>query len=112
MQNTLTLSLPLSIQFRAVSILKIFGALGFVLLLSLSIVWIFQFNNYSKEVYTIQNYEQEINQLHQENKILAINFSKVDSLKHLEGYVQYQNLQKTGSEIEYIRVLKDTALAK
>lgn len=90
---------------------KTFYILIFSVLLSLIIISIFQLNAYTREFYLIQNYENKLVQLNQENKILEINFSQANSLKNVGSYVQNQIFEKA-EEVEYIRVLESTALAK
>jgi len=73
------------------------------------IVFIYQLNAYTSEVYFIQNSEKKISELTQENKTLGINFAEANSLWNIGNYVQ--NFEKAG-KIEYIRVLESTVLAK
>lgn len=73
------------------------------------IISIFQLNDYTAGIYLINNYQKEINQFAQENKILEVNLTKANSLWNVENYVQ--NFERAG-KIEYIRVLESTALAK
>lgn len=73
------------------------------------IVFIYQLNAYTSEVYFIQSSEKKINEFTQENKTLGINFAKANSLWNIGNYVQ--NFEKAG-QIEYIRVLESTVLAK
>lgn len=73
------------------------------------IVFIYQLNAYTSEVYFIQSSEKKISEFTQENKTLGINFAKANSLLNIGNYVQ--NFEKAG-KIEYIRVLESTVLAK
>ena len=111
MNNTqsLVLTLPISKTFRLDLSLKIFGILTFLIILSLLIVCIFQLNAYTGEFYLIQDYERQLNQLSQENKNLEINFSQADSLRNMGNYAQ---IFEKAEEVEYIRVLESTVLAK
>ena len=112
MNNTLTLSLPISstsrFRIKGFKVLWIFIS---ILTLSLLVVCIFQINAYTKEVYLIQNYEKKLNQLTRENKILEVNFSEVNSLNNVGNYVQ-NNVFEKANKIDYIRLLESTALAK
>ncbi len=111
MNNTLTLSLPISSisRFRISS--KFLWIFISILTLSLLVVCIFQINAYTNEVYLIQNYEKKLNQLTRENKILEVNFSEVNSLNNVGNYVQ-NNVFEKANKIDYIRLLEGTALAK
>lgn len=72
---------------------------------------VFQLNARTQEVYLLQQYEKQLNELTQENKLLEINFSKTNSLNNIGDLAQNQLFEKT-TKIEYIRVLETTALAK
>ncbi len=107
--NTLVLALPISKTFRLGLNLKIFWIFIVFLIFSLLVVCIFQLNAYTEEFYLIQEYERNLSQLTQENKMLEINFSQADSLKNIGNYAQI--FEKT-EKVEYIRVLESTVLAK
>ncbi len=111
MNNTLTLSLPISSISRFRISLKVLWIFISILTLSLLVACIFQINAYTKEVYLIQNYEKKLNQLTLENKILEVNFSEVNSLNNVGNYVQ-NNVFEKANKIDYIRLLEGTALAK
>jgi len=91
--------------------LRALGILIFLIMVSLLVVSVFQLNNYTKEVYLIHSYEEEISQLTQKNKILEVNFSKVNSLKNIDGYLENQIFEKA-EQVYYIRILDGTAMAK
>lgn len=97
----LRLKLSLGLKFLWIFIL--------LLIFSLLIVFIYQLNAYTSEVYFIQSSEKKISEFTQENKTLGINFAKANSLWNIGNYVQ--NFEKAG-KIEYIRVLESTVLAK
>jgi len=112
MQNVLTANLPISIMSIRLRVnLKILWFFSFLTLLSLFVVCIFQLNAYTKELYSLQNYEKRLDQLTQENKLLEIDFSRANSLANMGGLIQGQAFEKAG-KIEYIRILESTALAK
>lgn len=112
MQNILTLIPPVSISLGLSSSLKVvLRVLTIFVLLALLVFSVFQINTYTKEIYLIQNYEKKLNQLTQENKILEINFSEVNSLNNISNYVQNKVFEKT-NRVDYIRLLESTVLAK
>jgi hypothetical protein len=89
--------------------LKALVILTLSLLLSLIVFSIIQFNVYIKETYLLSSYEQELKQLTAEDKILEVNFSRVNSLNNINNYVQ--NFEKA-EKIEYLRVLEGMVVAK
>ncbi len=112
MQNILTLIPPVSISLGLSSSLKVvLRVLTIFVLLALLVFSVFQINTYTKEIYLIKNYEKKLNQLTQENKILEINFSEVNSLNNISNYVQNKVFEKT-NRVDYIRLLESTVLAK
>jgi len=110
MNNVLVLTPPISIKYRLVLNYKLFWVLTLTLLFLFSAIYIFQINSLASQIYTLKNYEKKITQLSQENKILEINFSKVNSLNNLETYLSNQNFEKV-SQVKYIR-MRETEIAK
>lgn len=103
--------LPLQTSFKLVLNKRSLAVILFGLIFSLFILSILQVNAYTRETYLLQNYEKRISQLAEENKTLEINFSKANSLNNMGGFVQNMTFEKAG-EIEYIKVLEATVLAK
>jgi hypothetical protein len=89
--------------------LKALVILMLSLLLSLIVFSIIQFNAYIRETYLLSFYEQELEQLTAEDRVLEVNFSRVNSLNNINNYVQ--NFEKA-DKIEYLRVLESTVAAK
>jgi len=85
--------------------LKLFWVLSLALIIFLSIIYIFQINTLTKELYLNQNYEKKIEALTQENEALKIDFSKAGSLANAENYLQNQNFEKA-NQVKYIRIYK------
>jgi hypothetical protein len=83
----------------------------FGVIVSLLAVSVLQVNAYVREMYLLQDYQQKIGQLTEGNKYLEIDFAKADSLEKIGGYVQNMTFEKADN-IEYIKVLDSTALAK
>lgn len=109
-QNTLAISRPLSFALpKFVFNLKIFWASLFVLMIFLALNCVFQVNAYIRDIYLIGDHQEKISQLNQQQKVLEINFSKINSLSNIDNYVQ--NFEKA-EKIEYIKILEVTALAK
>ncbi|PIP23302.1 MAG: hypothetical protein COX90_00365 [Candidatus Nealsonbacteria bacterium CG_4_10_14_0_2_um_filter_38_17] len=101
---SITRSLTLKIS------LKILWAASFIVLLFLLGFYIFQVNDLTKKIYSIQNYEDKLEELSFEAKNSEISFSTVNSLATLESQIQNLNLEKV-NQIKYIKVL-DSQVAK
>jgi hypothetical protein len=78
---------------------------------TLIIACVFQLNAQTRESYLIKGFQNKLDQLTQENKLLEINYSKTNSLDIIGTLAQNQVFEKS-QKIEYIRVLESTALAK
>ncbi|MCX6761053.1 MAG: hypothetical protein NTZ84_03070 [Candidatus Nealsonbacteria bacterium] len=114
MNNAIASSFPLSISSNKLGRMmfsKIFWLLMLSVTISLVIACIFQLNARAKEVYLLRQYQNQLNTITQENKVLEINFSKTNSLNSIGDLAQNQLFEKT-NKIEYIRILETTALAK
>lgn len=109
MNNSLTLTLPISSSQRVAmekrkNLLTVFWILIISLLAFSIVLYVFQVNELTKEIYLIQNYERKLDKLSKENKNAEIGFSTVNSLEKIEGDIQNLNLEKL-TEIKYIRIL-------
>jgi len=115
MNNAIVSSFPLSIFpikiGKTTFLSRFFWLVMFFITISLVAACVFQLNAQTKEIYLLGQYEKQLNQLTQENKVLEINFSQTNSLNNIGDLAQNQVFEKTG-KIEYIRVLESTALAK
>jgi len=113
MNKVSIINLPVSIvqpfTFKGRFFSKTFLILSLFLTFSLMIISVVQLNAYIKENYLVQNYEERIAQLNQENKVLEVSFSKDNSLNNINNYAQ--NFEKV-TEVEYIKVLESTVVAK
>jgi len=109
--NALVLSRPVFKVLKINLSLKLFWILVSVVILALLIACVFQLNAYTREFYLTQEYQNKISQLLQENKMLEINFSQLNSLQNIGSYVQNQVFEKA-EKVEYIQLLGGTALAK
>lgn len=88
--------------------LKVFWLTTFILMLLSLVIYIFQVNFLTREVYLIGNYEKQLTQLTQENENLAISFSKTNSLANLDHYLQNEKFEKV-SQVKYIQIYKPVA---
>jgi hypothetical protein len=90
--------------------LKLFWIASFILLLFLMGFYIFQVNDITKKIYSIQKYEDRLGDLSFETENSEINFSSINSLAILESKIQNLNLEKV-NQVKYIKVL-DSQVAK
>ena len=111
--RALILNLPFSIYpspiLKGKFSLKVLWILTLFFTFYLTIITVVQINAYIREVYLLQDYGNQIDQLTKENKILEINLSKDNSLNNINNYVQ--NFEKA-EQVDYIKVLDSTVVAK
>ncbi|KPJ57063.1 hypothetical protein AMJ49_02815 [Parcubacteria bacterium DG_74_2] len=99
--NYLVLDLPILNHFFQKGILKILWVLSVISLISFFCLSIFQVASFAQEVYLIQTQKKKITQLEEENKNLAIEFSKSNSLSNLNDYLK--DFEKV-KEVKYIKI--------
>ncbi len=109
--TTQTIVFPLSISTKIALNKKIIAISLLGIMLSLLAISIIQVNAYTKEMYTIREYQRQITGLQGNNKMLEIDLSKASSFNNLGYHVENQAFVKADT-IEYIKVLGGTALAK
>jgi hypothetical protein len=74
------------------------------------VFYVFSVNELTQGVYTIKNYNKEINSLLKENKVLSNNFSNNNFLIKTQDRAQELAFEKT-KDIKYVQIL-ETSLAK
>ena len=111
MNNTLTypisqrlLSLP---RFSYFISLKFWLILSIVLIMSLLAFYIFQITAVISEGYQVQNYQKKISKLSEENKMLEINSTKINSLENIENKIQGLGFERI-SKTHYIQILENS----
>ncbi len=107
----IALNLPVFKEIKINFNLKLCLIFAFILTLSLLAVCIYQFNRYTQEVYSIENFQKKIITLTKENKSLEVNFANTNSLENINSFLAEQNFEKV-SQADYIYLLQGTALAK
>ncbi len=91
--------------------MKFFWVLLFsISITALLIFYIFQVNFLTEETYSLQVSEKKANQLSGENETLKVDFSKLNSLTHIENYLLSQEFEKVG-QVKYIRILESSVAA-
>jgi len=109
--TTFPLSPPISIRYRLTLSLKLFWILSLISILALLVLYIFQVNSLTREVYFIENQEEKLKVISQENETLEIDFSRAGSLANLESYLQDKNFEKA-SQVRYIQILESSVVTK
>ncbi len=111
MSLVLSINPPVAIKLKFSSGSKILRIVILALITSLLILYIFQVNFLTREVYSVESYENQLETLTQENKALEIDFSKVSSLSNIDDYLQNKNFVKA-SNVKYIKILASQVAAK
>jgi len=105
------LVLNLGMRDFSPSALKLFWVVLFsVSIAALLIFYILQVNFLTEETYSLQVSEKKANQLSGENETLKVDFSKLNSLTHIENYLLSQEFEKVG-QVKYIRILESSVAA-
>ena len=105
------LILNLGIRDSSLLGMKLFWLLLFSISIAvLLIFYILQVNFLTEEIYFLQSYEKKVNQLSGENETLKVDFSKSNSLTHIENYLLTQDFEKV-SQVKYIRILESSVAA-
>jgi len=107
--TTFPLSPPISIGYRLTFNLKLFWILSLISILALLVLYIFQVNSLTREVYFIKSQEERLKTLTQENEALEVDFSKAGSLANLESYLQGKNFEKA-NQVRYIQILESSVV--
>jgi len=117
MNQTLSLTYPfnlLILKTKKKSSLKIIRILNLFLIsaiLVFLIFSIFQIGYLTQEIYLNQDYENKSEKLVNQNEILEIDFSKLNSLSNIEKYLAINNFVKA-NQIKYIQILESSVVAK
>ena len=109
MNNTSILNFPISIV-RALPLklrfnLKLFWIFSLILIITLLVFYIFQFNALTSETYKIQDSQKKINELFSENENLEIKLAKLNSLASIETLIKEFDFEKV-DKIHYIQILE------
>ena len=107
--TTFPLSPPISISSPLSLNLKLFWVLSLISVLALLVLYIFQVNSLTREVYFIENQEEKLKVITQENEALEIDFSRAGSLANLESYLQDKNFEKA-KQVRYIQILESSVV--
>jgi len=84
--------------------LKSLAALGTILIISFLAFYIFQVTTVISEGYQLQSDQKKISDLSEENKILELNFTQVNSLQNIDSQIQNLGFEKV-EKVDYIQIL-------
>lgn len=109
--NTLAYAIPqrlFSLPKISYSInLKFFIILSAIFIILFLAFYIFQIGTVISSGYKIQSYENKIEQISGENKILEINSAKINSLANIDSKIQTLGFEKI-DRIHYIQILENS----
>lgn len=91
--------------------LKMLSILGFILIVFLLGIYIFQVSSLISETYILQNYQKIVAQILEENKILEINFAKTNSLSNITSKIEELGFEKIDA-VNYIQVVDNSVARK
>jgi len=115
MKNILILNPPISIRHPLSLPLKIslktFLILSLILAISLLVLYIFQVNLLTSQIYFLAEAERKFTEIKKENENLEISFSKANSLANIENYFQSQGFEKAKG-VKYIKILESQVVTK
>ncbi|MFC1629673.1 hypothetical protein ACFL11_00375 [Patescibacteria group bacterium] len=112
MRNSVALNLPVSVSFPDIKLsFKVFWIFTTFFLLLLLVFYIFQINSVISKSYQVQYYQERINDLSEENKVLELSVAQLNSWENIERQVQDFNFEKLG-QIYYIQMLDSTVVSK
>lgn len=115
--NRLNMSFTYCLPQKLLFLLKLFSlitlkslaVLGVSLIISFSAFYIFQITGVISDGYQIQNYQKKINELLAENKILEVNYAKINSLKDIDGKIEELGFEKM-NKVYYIQLFESSVV--
>ena len=88
-----------------------FWILSLVLIIVLSVSFIFQINTIASKTRLIQVYDNRLEIAEQENELLIINSAKKNSLDNVKNLIEYFGFERVDS-VHHIKVLDGVVVAK
>ncbi len=85
--------------------------LSIALILSLLVIYIIQVGQLAKDKYSLRNYEKELVSLSKNNKFLDIDFSKMNSLFHIDQVLADNGFVKTNN-VKYIKIVESSIVSR
>jgi cell division protein FtsB len=94
-----------------IGIATIFGVINLIFFSFLLIFYVFQVGTLTQKIYLKADYEKKLEKLSKENKVLEIEFSKLNSLANIENYLTGKNFVKAKpNEVKYIQILEGSVV--
>jgi len=87
---------------------KVYCFVGFLMIFSLSVFYVFCINNMTSGTYLIKDYQKKINILSEENKNLEQEFAKTSFMGTIGFKTQEMSFEKV-KEVKYIQILEASA---
>jgi len=92
--------------------LKNFWILSIALILSLLVVYIIQVGGLAKDKYLLRIYEKELASLSKNNKFLDIDFSKMNSLSHVDQLLAKNSGFVKTNNVKYIKIAESSIVSR
>jgi len=92
--------------------LKNSWTVGFVLILSLLVIYIIQVGGLAKDKYLLRAYEKELVSLSRDNKFLDIDFSKMNSLSHIDQVLARNSGFVKTNDVKYIKIIESSIASR
>ena len=73
--------------------------------------YIFQIGSLNRDIYSLANYERKLSSLLDNNKVLDISFSMVNSLSNIDDYLVKSNFIRP-DYVKYIQILEGSVATK
>ncbi len=111
MQNTLTLSLPVSVGLKYKLNLKNILIINAIFIAGLLVFYFFQINEMVRNNYLIKDYGVNLVKMNQENLVLEENLFKFNSLGVIENLAKNLNFEKVDA-VKYVESTGVQVVAK
>lgn len=92
--------------------LKNFWILSIALILSLLVIYIIQIGGLARDKYLLRTYEKELVSLSKNNKFLDIDFSKMNSLSHIDQLLAKNSGFIKTNNVKYIKIAESSIVSR
>lgn len=92
--------------------LKNFWILSIALILSLLVIYIIQVGGLARDKYLLRVYEKELVFLSKNNKFLDIDFSKMNSLSHVDQVLAKNSGFVKTNNVKYIKIAESSIVSR
>ena len=93
---------------------KNFWILSIALILSLLVIYIIQVGGLARDKYLLRVYEKELVSLSKNNKFLDIDFSKMNSLSHVDQILAENSgfVKVKSDNVKYIKIIESSIASR